>query len=74
MSTIQITYSSRVEIDLKEVCDSLGVKVEHVKTITTTGNLLNIFMVNGSLLHYEFDFSMICDSTMDELNPTTKIV
>ena len=74
MSTIQITYSTQVEINLKEVCDSLGVRVEHVNTVTTSGNVLNVFMVDGSLLHYEFDPSMIWDSDMDDLNPTTKIV
>ena len=74
MSTIQITYSTRVEIDLQEVCESLGIRMEHINTITTTGNVLNVFMVSGSLLHYEFDPSMICDSEMDDQNPTTKIV
>lgn len=74
MSTIRITYSTHVEIDLKEVCDSLGVRMEHVNTVTTSGNVLNVFMVNGSLLHYEFDPSMIWDSDMDDQNPTTKIV
>ena len=74
MSTIQITYSTRVEVDLQEVCDSLDIRMEHINTITTTGNVLNVFTVSGSLLHYEFDPAMICDGEMDDQNPTTKIV
>ena len=74
MSKIQITYETRVELDLQEVCDDLKIRMEHIKTITTSGNLLSIFMVSGELLNYEFDFSKICDSEMDEWNPTTKIV
>ncbi len=74
MSKIQITYSTRVELDLQEVCDELKIRMEHIKTITTSGNLLSIFMVSGELLNYEFDFSRICDAEMDEWNPTTKIV
>ena len=74
MTTIRITYSTHVEIDLQEVCESLGIRMEHINTITTTGNVLNVFMVSGSLLHYEFDPGEICDSEMDDQNPTTKIV
>ena len=74
MSTIQITYSTRVEIDLEEVCESLEIRMEHIKTITASANLLSIFMVSGELLNYEFDFAEICDAEMDEWNPTTKII
>ena len=74
MSTIQITYSTRVELDLQEVCDELEVKVEDVSNIVTTGNVLDILMKDGSILRYEFDPSILCDSEMDDQNPTTKIV
>ena len=74
MSTIQITYSTRVELDLQEVCDELEVKVEDVSNIVTTGNVLDILVKDGSILRYEFDPGIICDSEMDDQNPTTKIV
>ena len=74
MSTIQITYSTRVEIDLEEVCEELNIQMDYVQHITTSGNLLSIFMKDGRLHNYEFDFSKICDAEMDEWNPTTKIV
>jgi hypothetical protein len=73
MSTIQITYSTLVELDLQEVCESLDIRMEHINTITTSGNVLNVFMVSGSLLHYEFDHGEICDAEMDDQNPTTII-
>ena len=74
MSKIQITYSTHVEIDLEEVCESLGVKFEDVSNIVTTGNVLDVLMKDGSELQYEFDPSILCDSEMDDQNPTTKIV
>ena len=74
MSTIQITYSTHVEIDLQEVCDELNVNPREVCNIETSGNVLTIWMVSGSILHYEFDPAMICDGEMDDQNPTTKIV
>lgn len=74
MSKIQITYSTRVELDLQEVCDELKIRMEHVKHVTTSYNLLSIFMVDGTLHNYEFDFAEICDAEMDECNPTTKII
>ena len=74
MSAIQITYSTRVEIDLEEVCENLEIRMEHIKTITTTGNVLDILMKDGSELQYEFDSSLLEDSEMDDQNPSTKIV
>lgn len=74
MSKIQIIYSTRVELDLQEVCDELKIRMDQVQHITTAGNLLSIFMKDGRLHNYEFDFSRICDAEMDEWNPTTKIV
>lgn len=75
MSTIQITYSTRVEIDLHEVCESLGIfNVKDVTNIVTTGNILEVTTKDGETLQYEFDPSILCDSEMDEQNPTTKIV
>ena len=73
MSTIRITYTTHVEVDLEEVCDELKIRMEHIKTVTATGNVLNIFMVNGSLLHYEFDPAILCDTAMEEQNPTVCI-
>jgi len=73
MSTIQITYSTQVELDLKEVCDELNVSLSEVKTVTTSGNVITVVMNDGSFHLYEFDPAMIYDSEMDDQNPTTKI-
>ena len=74
MSTIQITYSTRVEIDLEEVCDELNVNSREVKSVTTCGNVITVVMNDGSFHLYEFDIAEICDAEMDDQNPTTKIV
>ena len=74
MSTIQITYSTRVELDLQEVCDELNVNPREVKTVTTGGNVITVVMNDGSFHLYEFDPGEICDAEMDDQNPTTKIV
>ena len=74
MSTIQITYSTRVEIDFQEVCDELNVSSREVKSVTTCGNVITVVMNDGSFHLYEFDPGEICDSEMDDQNPTTKIV
>tara|TARA_B100000212_G_C27374667_1_gene534177 strand:+ start:1385 stop:1609 length:225 start_codon:yes stop_codon:yes gene_type:complete len=74
MSTIRITYSTHVVIDLQEVCDELNVSSREVKTVTTCGNVITVVMNDGSFYLYEFDPAMICDGEMDDQNPTTKIV
>jgi len=69
MSLIRITYSTHLDIDLQGVCDVLNIRVEDIKTVTATGNVLNVFMVNGSLLHYEF-YPPHC---VDDQNPSVCI-
>lgn len=71
---VQIEYVSRVEIDLLEVCDLMGIRHEDIASISAHGNVLNIMMNSGEMLHYEFDPAMIGSAEMDDMNPTTYVV
>ena len=66
MSTIRIIYYTHLDLDLQEVCEVLKIQMKRIKTVTVTGNVLNVFMVNGSLFRYEFDPPRYIDNQ----NPT----
>tara|TARA_Y100000114_G_C11716140_1_gene306033 strand:- start:770 stop:997 length:228 start_codon:yes stop_codon:yes gene_type:complete len=68
-----IEYVARVELDLDEICDDLGIDIAMVSSATTMYNVVTIMLVSGETFTYEFD-DLIIREDIDTLSPTTKIV
>ena len=68
-----IEYVARVELDLDEICDDLGIDIVMVSSATTMYNVVTIMLVSGETFTYEFD-DLVIKEDIDVMSPTTKIV
>jgi hypothetical protein len=72
LKAIRIAYTALVELNLEEVCNTLGIDSSDIDSITTTDNVVTMTMNDGSSHIYEFDDLMIGED-IDTANPTTTV-
>ena len=53
--SIRINYTARVDLEINEVCEELGINTDDVRCITVNYNILTIKTFNDKTFKYEFD-------------------
>ena len=66
--SLRINYTARVDLDINEICEELGINTDDVRCITVNYNILTIKTFNEKTLIYEFD-SLLFSEDIETASP-----